>query len=243
MKERLDKLLVSRGFFPTREKARRAVMAGKVTVDGVCVPKAGKAVDPGCDITVAPSQRYVSRGGEKLAAALKRFDVSPIGKKCLDIGSSTGGFTDCLLQAGAETVVAVDVGYGQLDFKLRGDSRVTVLERTNARYLKREDLPCEPQLVTIDVSFISLGKIVPAVRGLLKPGAEVAALVKPQFEAGRSDVQRGGVVKDSRVHARVLDNVCMICEARGFTVLGLMESPLKGPAGNKEFFIYLQLSF
>jgi 23S rRNA (cytidine1920-2'-O)/16S rRNA (cytidine1409-2'-O)-methyltransferase len=241
-KVRLDRLLVERGFFPSGEKARRAVMAGEVRVDGRLEDKAGKAVKSNCLLSVLRRYHYVGRGGEKLAAALRTFGVSVSKKKCLDIGASTGGFTDCLLQAGAAAVVAVDVGHGQLAQRVREDPRVTLLDRTNARYLKRSHLPYEPELATIDVSFISLDKIIPAVVEIIGPGAVLVALIKPQFEAGRKDVGRGGVVRDGRVHTSVIWNVCEMCEANGLMVRGLMESPLRGPAGNKEFFVYAEKS-
>lgn len=237
-KVRLDRLLVEKGFFPSGEKARGAVMAGWVEVDGRIESKPGKAFPPGVGIRVSRGQAYVGRGGDKLASALERFGISVSGKRCLDIGSSTGGFTDCLLKAGAKCVVAVDVGYGQMEMRLREDPRVILMERTNARYLKRSDLPYEPDLVTVDVSFISLGKIIPVVERLSGKGAGLVALVKPQFEAGRKDVGRGGVVRDAGVHAAVLGRVCAVCKDCGFSVEGISESPLKGPAGNREFFIY-----
>jgi 23S rRNA (cytidine1920-2'-O)/16S rRNA (cytidine1409-2'-O)-methyltransferase len=238
-KVRLDKLLVERGFFPSGEKARRAVMAGEIRVDDRPADKPGKAVKSDCRLAVLSRYQYVGRGGEKLAAALRTFGISVSKKKCLDIGASTGGFTDCLLQAGAAAVVAVDVGHGQMAQRVREDPRVTLLDRTNARYLKRRDLPYEPELATIDVSFISLDKIIPAVVEIIGHGAELVALIKPQFEAGREDVGRGGVVRDVRVHTSVIWNVCEMCEANGLMVRGLTESPLRGPAGNREFFIYV----
>ncbi len=237
-KLRLDRLLVERGFFPTGEKSRRAVMAGEVSVDGRRADKAGKAVKSDCLISVLNKHHYVGRGGDKLAAALRTFNISVSQKKCLDIGASTGGFTDCLLRAGAAAVVAVDVGRGQLAQRLCEDPRVVVLDRMNARYLTKGDLPYDPELVTIDVSFISLDKIVPAVTEIIGPGSELVALIKPQFEAGRKDVGHGGVVRNGRVHTSVIWNVCEMCEANGLLVHGLMESPLRGPAGNKEFFVY-----
>jgi 23S rRNA (cytidine1920-2'-O)/16S rRNA (cytidine1409-2'-O)-methyltransferase len=214
-------------------------MAGMVTVDGRPEEKPGKAFPPDCMLQVREGLRYVGRGGEKIAAALATLHVAVAGRKCLDIGASTGGFTDCLLQAGAEAVIALDVGRGQLAQKISDDPRVTVLDRVNARYLRKGDLPYVPELVTIDVSFISLDRIMPAVARLVGPGAAIVALVKPQFEAGRAEVRRGGVVKDAVVHAKVLGRVCEMCEQLGFFISGIMESPLRGPAGNKEFFIYL----
>jgi 23S rRNA (cytidine1920-2'-O)/16S rRNA (cytidine1409-2'-O)-methyltransferase len=238
-KTRLDQLLVSRGYFETREKARRVIMAGGVRVGGKVIDKPGKSVSPDSDIKIADRPRYVSRGGEKLEAAIRKFGVEVSGKKCLDIGASTGGFTDCLLQHGARQVAAVDVGYGQIAQNLRSDPRVKLMERVNARYLRPADLPYAPELVTVDVSFISLSKILPVIGTVAKSGAEVVALIKPQFEAGPKDVKKGGVVKDSRVHSRIIWNICELSEGEDFIVRGLMQSPLKGPAGNKEFFIYL----
>lgn len=238
MKTRLDKLLVERGFFESGEKARRAVMAGLVTVNGAPADKPGRAVDAGSVLAVAAPERFVGRGGEKLAAALERFCVRAAGRHCLDVGASTGGFTDCLLQAGAASVTAVDVGRGQLAARLRADPRVTARERVNARYLSRKDLPHEAELVTVDVSFISLGKVVPALAAIMSRGAEMVALVKPQFEAGRREVHRGGVVRDPRVHTRVIWQACAMVEECGLEVRGIMESPLLGPAGNREFFIH-----
>jgi 23S rRNA (cytidine1920-2'-O)/16S rRNA (cytidine1409-2'-O)-methyltransferase len=237
-KIRLDRLLVEQGFFPTGEKARRAVMAGEVTVDGRRVDKPGKTVSSDCKIEVSKRYRYASRGGEKLADALRAFGIAVSDKKCLDVGASTGGFTDCLLKAGAAAVVAVDVGRHQLAKRLRDDPRVVILDRTNARYLTRDRLPYVPGLAVIDVSFISLEKIVPAIAGTIGDCGELVALVKPQFEAGRKDVGKGGVVKDSRVHTKVIWNVCRMCEANGLIIHGIIESPLRGPAGNKEFFIH-----
>ncbi len=238
MKVRLDRLLVERGFFESGEKARRAVMAGAVTVDGRRADKAGRAVDAGCALAVAAPAPFVGRGGEKLDAALKAFRVPVSGRHCLDLGASTGGFTDCLLKAGAASVIAVDVGRGQLDRRLREDPRVEVRERTNARYLSREDLPREAELVTVDLSFISLDKVFPAISRLIARGGDLVALVKPQFEAGRSEVGRGGVVRDGRVHARVVWRACLTAEGCGLEVRGIAESPLVGPAGNREFFIH-----
>jgi len=239
-KIRLDRLLVERGVFPTGEKARRAVMAGEVMVNGRPADKPGKTVSGDCRIEVSHRYRYVSRGGEKLAGALSALGISVNDKKCLDVGASTGGFTDCLLQAGAAAVIAVDVGHGQIAQRLRDDPRVVILDRTNVRYLTRDQLPYTPELATIDVSFISLEKVIPAVMKAIGDGAELVALIKLQFEAGRKDVGRGGVVRDSRMHTKVIWNVCQMCEANGLNVRGITESPLKGPAGNKEFFVYAE---
>jgi len=213
-------------------------MAGLVTADGRVETKPGKPVAPDSVLDVKEGARYVGRGGEKLAAALEKFGVSARGKRCLDIGASTGGFTDCLLKGGASEVTAVDVGYGQLAHVLRGDKRVKLLERTNARYLKPEQISYRPELITVDVSFISLAKIFPVAARLAAEGAEMVALIKPQFEAGRKEVKKGGVVRNRVIHDRVIRDLCRMCQESGFAVRGVTESPLRGPAGNKEFFVY-----
>lgn len=232
-KQRLDMLLHQRGLAPSREKARAMIMAGEITVDGRIVDKPGSKVDESVTLVVKARPRFVSRGGEKLAAALEAFSVDPTGRVCADVGASTGGFTDCLLQYGAGKVYAIDVGYGQIDYTLRQDSRVVVIERTNARYLERLDEPVG--LVVIDASFISLKLLLPVVRGWLTDPADIVTLVKPQFEAGRKDVGKGGVVKDSAIHRRVLREVLSFARTLNFSVGGLIMSPLKGPAGNTEF--------
>ena len=236
-KKRLDVLLVERGLVKSREKARRLVMAGKVRVGDRVVTKPGTFVVPDAPLTVKELPRYVSRGGLKLEAALRAFDIDPAGKVALDVGASTGGFTDCLLQHGARRVYAVDVGYGQLAWKLRQDPRVVVMERTNIRYL--ESLPEPVDIATIDVSFISLRLVLPAVVRLLKPQADVVALVKPQFEAGREQVGKGGVVRDPNVHRQVLVGILDFARSLGLHPYGLVPSPLRGPAGNVEFFAHL----
>jgi 23S rRNA (cytidine1920-2'-O)/16S rRNA (cytidine1409-2'-O)-methyltransferase len=238
-KQRLDVLLVERGLAPSREKARAVIMAGDVTVDGKPAVRAAAPVDAGAAIVVAKPPRYVSRGGDKLEHALAAFDVDPTGLVAVDIGASTGGFTDCLLQHGAARVYAVDVGYGQLDYRLRQDERVTVMERTNARELA--ELPEAPDLATVDVSFIGLEKVLPSIVWLLRPGARIVALVKPQFQARRSEVRRGGVVKDPQVHAAVLGRIIAWAANEGLRFGGLTTSPLLGPAGNKEFFVLFRL--
>ncbi len=240
---RLDQLLVEKGFFPTRSQASAAIMAGIVFVDEQKVEKAGSFFGPDAVIEIKgkPSP-YVGRGGLNLAKALEEFKVVVKGKTAIDIGASTGGFTDCLLQNGAEKVYAVDVGYGQLDWKLRNDPRVKVLERVNARYLKLSDLELRTShiaLCTIDVSFISLTKILPAVYGLLTEKAEVIALIKPQFEATRKQVGKGGIVKDPAVHQEVIEKVKSAAEAIGFKVQGVIKSPVEGADGNTEFLIHL----
>ena len=241
-KQRLDTLLVERGLVESREQAKRLIMAGEVTVDGRVSDKSGKSIPVDANIHVKHALRYVGRGGFKLAAALDTFDIDVAGVIAADIGASTGGFTDCLLQHGAAHVFAIDVGYGQLAWKLRNDSRVTVLERTNARYL--EHLPGEAlvDLVVVDASFISLRLILPAALRILKPDSAAIALVKPQFEAGREQVGKGGVVRDERVHRQVLEETWQMASELGLGVGGICLSPLLGPAGNTEFLIWLRRS-
>lgn len=239
-KVRLDALLVERGFFASREQAKRAVMAGLVFYEGRRMEKAGEFVDPDGLLEVKGDPcPYVSRGGLKLEGALRQFGIDVRGKVALDAGASTGGFTHCLLKHGAERVYAVDVGYGQLAWQLRQDPRVVVLERTNIRYLKPEDLGTRVDLVTLDLSFISLEKVLPAVWELLKDGGEVIALVKPQFEAGREHVGKGGIVKDPGVHRRVLERIAGVSADIGFHVKRVTHSPLLGADGNVEFFLWL----
>lgn len=239
-KERLDALLVRRGYFSSRSQAAAAILAGDVKVDGVRTAKAGQPVagDAGIEILSAP--RYVSRGGLKLERALQAFALDVRGRAALDAGASTGGFTDCLLQHGARRVIAVDVGYGQLDWSLRQDERVIVLERRNLRHLQPEDLPERPDLATLDLSFISLKKVLPAVIKCLQPGFEIVALVKPQFEAGRGQVGSGGVVRDPEVHRQVLDGIWSFAEEQGLSVCGLTDSGTPGPGGNIEYLIWLR---
>ena len=240
--ERLDRLLVARGLFPSRERARRAVMAGVVEVGGRRVDKPGTPVAEDAEIEVRDdTEPYASRAGRKLAAALEHFGLDVAGAVCLDVGASTGGFTDCLLQHGAERVYAVDVGYGQLDLALRRDDRVVVMERLNARYLAPEDLPEPCDLVTIDVSFISLVKVVPALLPHLAPSGRLLALVKPQFEAGRERVGKGGVIRDELVRREVIDETVAALEALrvgdlGLEALGVYDSPVTGTRGNREAF-------
>jgi 23S rRNA (cytidine1920-2'-O)/16S rRNA (cytidine1409-2'-O)-methyltransferase len=239
---RLDTLLVERGLAASRERARALVLAGGVRVNGQPAPKAGTMVARDCEITVAsPDHPYVGRGGLKLAHALDTFHIPVAGAVALDIGASTGGFTDVLLQRGAARVVALDVGHGQLDWKLRNDPRVTVMEHVNARYLAAEQLPEAARafdLVTIDVSFISLSHILPVVPPLLRPGGRVIALVKPQFEAGRGEVGAGGIVRDAQVQARVVHDVIAAADRLGLRRAGLTGSPIEGMEGNKEFLVY-----
>lgn len=216
-------------------------MAGSVLVDGQVVDKPGKRVAVDAEITILQADiPYVSRGGLKLQKAIEYFHVDTAGKVAIDVGASTGGFTDCLLQNGAELVYALDVGYGQLDWKLRNDERVVVIERTNIRYVQKEQFQREIDLATIDVSFISLDKVLPVVTSLIRPGGQTIALVKPQFEAGRHNVSKGGIVKDPDIHRQVIQRVCNIADEVGLRVKGLTYSPIKGPAGNIEYLIWLQ---
>ncbi len=239
VKERLDRLLFRRGLFSSREKATRAILAGEVYLEGKRIDKPGTRVESGAGIEVKERSPYVSRGGEKLEKALKEFGIDCQRKIALDAGASTGGFTDCLLKHGARKVYAVDVGYGQLAWRLRTDPRVVVLERRNIRYLKREELEEEVDLVTLDLSFISLTKVLKEISNLLTPKGEMIALIKPQFEAGREKVKRGGVVRDPGVHREVILKVMDKAKEEGLKTRGLIPSPLRGPAGNIEYFVYL----
>ncbi|MEW6540225.1 MAG: TlyA family RNA methyltransferase [Bacillota bacterium] len=240
-KERLDIVLYSRGFFPSRERARSAIMAGVVFVNGVRVDKPGTQLDPQVDIEVrGPDPAFVSRGGLKLEKALQAFGIDLTGEVVLDVGASTGGFTDCALKHGAALVYAVDAGYGQLDWSLRRDPRVVVLERTNIRYLAPSALRVKPSFFTIDVSFISLKLVLPRVDELTVPEARGIALVKPQFEAGRNLVGKKGVVRDPGVHAEVLLSILEVAETLGWGVRALDYSPVRGPQGNIEFLVYFQ---
>lgn len=234
-KKRLDVWLVERGLAPSRARAQALILAGKVTVDGAVESKAGTQVDADAHLAVsAPDHPYVSRGALKLAAAFDTFDIDPSGLDCLDVGASTGGFTDLMLQRGAARVIALDVGRGQLDWRLRTDPRVTVLEGVNARHLETGDLPFVAALATIDVSFISLRLIVPALLPHLLPGAWLVCLVKPQFEAGREQVGKGGIVRDEKIRRRVIDDTIGALEASGLSVVGRTPSPIRGQKGNLE---------
>ena len=236
---RLDQRLVQLGLAESREKAQRLIMAGLVKVDGVKAEKPGHQYAEDACVTLISGERYVSRGGEKLHAVFERFGMDVTGRICLDVGASTGGFTDCLLQHGARRVYAVDVGKGQLHWKLRNDPRVVIMEECNARYLKAEDFPDTPEVAVTDVSFISLTIILPPVTLLLSSGGLIAALIKPQFEAGREQVGKGGVVRDARVRQEVVNRICTFCETQlSLEKLGLAESPLRGPAGNTEYISY-----
>ena len=242
MKERLDVLLVKRNLASSREKAKAIIMSGNVFVDGQREDKAGTSFPEEVQIEVrGHALPYVSRGGLKLEKAMKNFDVSMEGKVCTDVGSSTGGFTDCLLQQGAKKVFAIDVGYGQLDWKIRSDPRVVVMERTNIRYVTPEELGEPLDLSVIDVSFISLKIVLPTIRELLKPTGQVLCLIKPQFEAGKEKVGKKGVVRDPETHKEVLDHFVALAKELHFAILGLTFSPVKGPEGNIEFLSHLTL--
>ena len=238
MRERLDTLLVARGLFDSRAQARGAVLAGEVTVDGAVVDKPGSQIAPDAALAVAARRRYVSRGGDKLDHAMSALVVGVAGEDAIDLGSSTGGFVERLLEGGAARVAAVDVGYGQLDWGLRQDPRVTVMERTNARELTPDRLPFAPSFVTADVSFISLTTALGPVLECLRSGYRGLVLVKPQFEAGRGHVGKGGVVRDQSVHTAVLARVGAWLEERGAAVLGMTDSGHPGPKGNVEYFVY-----
>jgi len=239
-KPRLDHWLVERGLVESRSLAQRVVRAGQVFVNGQLVDKPAQPVPEGASVAVKALPRYVSRGGEKLEGALDAFGLAVAGLRCLDVGSSTGGFTDCLLQRGAAGITCVDVGKNQLDGKLRNDPRVVVREAVNARALSSEHVPEPVDLATVDVSFISLEKVLPPVVGVLEPAGRIVALVKPQFEAGRDQVGRGGVVRDPAIHAAVLRRVAACARALGLAVGDATYSPLLGPSGNVEFLLLLQ---
>lgn len=241
MKKRIDVLLVDMGYFESREQARRHIMAGSVFVDNQRVDKAGTAVKIDSDIRVKGKLiPYVSRGGLKLEKALKNFDLTVKDKVCMDIGASTGGFTDCMLQNGARKVYSVDVGYGQLAWKLRQDERVVCLERQNIRYLDESLLDEKPNFASIDVSFISLRLVLPKAWSILADSGRIVALIKPQFEAGREKVGKKGVVREKSTHIEVIDNISKIALKDGFRILDLDFSPIKGPEGNIEYLIYLE---
>ncbi len=242
-KKRLDQLLVEKKTVRSRSHARSLIMSGRVLVDNQPVDKAGTLVREDALISVKNSDlRYVSRGGFKLEGAIKDFNLDVMDQTCLDVGASTGGFTDCLLQNGAKKVFAVDVGYGQLAWKLRTDPRVVTIERTNIRYMKPDALPESVDLVTIDVSFISLKKTVPQVVQFMKKQASIVALIKPQFEVGKGHVGKGGVVRDPLLHSKVIRELTDFFHQKGFACESVVPSPLRGPKGNKEFFILLKSS-
>ena len=243
MKERLDILVVNKGIAPSREKAKALIMAGQIFVDNEREDKPGTKFDENAKIELhGKTLPYVSRGGLKLEKAIESFDLELEGKICMDIGASTGGFTDCMLQNGAGKVYAVDVGYGQFDYKLRCDDRVICMEKTNIRYVTPEDIDDVLDFASCDVSFISLSKVFPAAFNLLGTGGEMVSLIKPQFEAGKDKVGKKGVVRDSKTHLEVIENVIGYAIDNGFTVNRLDYSPIKGPEGNIEYLIYMTKS-
>lgn len=237
-RRRLDVLIVERGLVPSRERARSSILAGDVRVGDAVVTKAGEMVDEDAPISVVERARFVSRGGEKLAGALERFGLQVSGRRAIDVGASTGGFTDCLLQSGAVSVVAVDVGYGQLAWSLRTDDRVIVVERTNIRSADPAALGAPFELAVVDVSFISLRTVMDRLVDLLEQGADIVMLVKPQFEAGKNRVGKRGVVKDPAVHEDVLETVTRSATEAGLAVRGVTYSPITGPEGNIEFWLW-----
>lgn len=243
MKKRLDILVYEKGFTDSREKAKAVIMAGQVYVDNQKADKCGQSYDENCKIEVrGAALKYVSRGGLKLEKAINSFDFDLNGKITMDIGASTGGFTDCMLQNGAKKVYSIDVGYGQLAWKLRNDERVVNLERTNMRKVTREQVPDEIDFFSVDVSFISLKLILPVARQLMAQNAQAVCLIKPQFEAGREKVGKKGVVRDPSVHIEVVRDIYNFCLENGFDVLNLDYSPIKGPEGNIEYLIHLRKS-
>jgi 23S rRNA (cytidine1920-2'-O)/16S rRNA (cytidine1409-2'-O)-methyltransferase len=233
---RLDQLLVGRGLFPSREQARRAILAGEVRVATRVADKPSELLEEQTAVVIKPTRKYVGRGALKLESALEHFPVDLMGKTALDIGASAGGFTDCMLQRGAEKVYAVDVGYGQLDWKLRNDPRVVVLEKINARFLTREQVQELVNVCVIDVSFISLTMILPNAVALLKPDGVILALIKPQFELQRSEVGKGGIVRDPRLHQKAQDKIVAFVSDLGHVVTGIAPAAIKGADGNQEFF-------
>jgi 23S rRNA (cytidine1920-2'-O)/16S rRNA (cytidine1409-2'-O)-methyltransferase len=238
-RQRLDQILVARGLAATRAKAQALVMAGRVRSEGAVLDKPGARFDEAIPLDIEPGRRYVSRGGQKLAPALRSFGLEVGGGPALDVGASTGGFTQVLLEAGFEPVVALDVGRGQLDWGLRNDPRVRPLDGFNARYLRPDDLPFRPRIVVVDVAFISLRLVLPAVMGCLADRGDAVALVKPQFEVGRGQVGRGGIVREPGLHRRVLEELCDFAVERSWRVAGLCASEIRGADGNREFFLHL----
>ncbi len=240
-KDRVDRLLVERGMVPSRERARALIMAGKVIAEGKRIDKPGIQINVDAPLQLQEGDsNYVSRGGEKIEGAFRAFAIDPRGMIVMDVGASTGGFTDCILQKGAKKVYAVDVGYGQLAWRLQKDPRVINLERRNIRYLKREEVPEEIDLILVDTSFISVEKFLSHLLGFLKEGGAILSLIKPQFEVGKGEVGKGGVVRDKTLHEKVIDRISNFSRGLGLTVLGVAESPLLGAKGNREFFIYLK---
>jgi 23S rRNA (cytidine1920-2'-O)/16S rRNA (cytidine1409-2'-O)-methyltransferase len=239
-RERLDVLLVQRGLCPSREKAQRVIMAGEVFSAGTRMDKASQLVENEAPLEVRAADRYVGRGGHKLEAALRHFAIDPAGWTCLDVGASTGGFTDCLLQHGASKVYALDVGHGQLDWKIRNDPRVVVMEHCNARHLQTGDLPEKVRLAVADVSFISLTLVLPPVAGLLTDGGMMVALIKPQFELSRGEVGRGGIVRDEALRQKAVEKIRDFAAGCGWTWGGVTDSPIAGADGNREFLCLLR---
>jgi len=238
-KERLDKILVDSGMAVSRERARALIMEGKVCVNGIPVSKAGALINADAKIELKGEDiPYVSRGGLKLEAAIKNFNISLQNKIAMDVGSSTGGFADCMLQNGIKKIYCIDVGYGQLAWKLRQDPRIVLIERTNIRYLEREKIPDSIDIATIDVSFISLNKVVPKVLEFLREDGEIIALIKPQFEVGRGEVDKGGIVRDEAKRLKAVEDMKKDFETIGLKVIGTMQSPISGQKGNVEYFIY-----
>ena len=243
-KERVDKILVERGLVESRTRAQALILAGQVLVREQRIDKPGQLIDPNAEIRIkGDTPRYASRGGLKLEAAIREFEIDPAGKTCIDVGASTGGFTDCLLQHGAACVWAIDVGHNQLAWRLRQDPRVVVLEGQNARQLDPDQFPYRFDLATVDVVFISLTKILPALAPCLKPGVDCVALIKPQFEVGKGEVGRSGVVTDPLKHRRVLNEIKNAAQAIGFSPVGLIESPILGAEGNREFLMHLKQTY
>ncbi len=238
-KTRLDILLFEKGLAESREKARAIILEGSVLVNGLMVDKAGAQVKADDELTVESKMPYVSRGGLKLEQAMKEFSIDVRGKTAMDVGASTGGFSDCLLQYGANKIYAVDVGYGQFSWKLRNDERIVLFEKTNIRYLEQDKIPDKIDVAVIDVSFISLLKVIPKVLEFLRTAGEIVALIKPQFEVGRKDVGKGGVVKDESKRLEVVENIKNELTEMGLQVIGTTTSPIKGPKGNVEYLIYL----
>lgn len=240
MKVRADRLLTDRALVPSRERARALIMAGQVIIGEHKVEKAGQLVDDSLEVRIKNDIPFVSRGGLKLEKALDEFMIDVTGLTVMDVGASTGGFTDCLLQRGAARVFAVDVGYGQLAWKLQQDERVFSLEKTNIRYLQSESLPSVPEMAVIDASFISLDKVLPNTLSLVKSFGTVVALIKPQFEVGRGEVGKGGVVREPEKHAAVIATVCSLAESLNLETVAVTESPITGPKGNREFLVFLK---
>ena len=239
-KVRLDKLLFEKAIVESREKAKAVILEGNVLVNGMVVDKAGSLVKPDAVLAVKSRMPYVGRGGLKLEHAIKYFDIEIKGKTAMDVGASTGGFTDCLLQHGAKKVYAIDVGYGQFSWILRNDDKIVLLEKTNIRHLDHDLVFDEIDIATIDVSFISLLKVLPKVSEFLNPSGTIVALIKPQFEAGRKDVGKGGVIRSEKKRLEIVEMIKNESEEIGFNVIGITKSPLKGPKGNVEYFIYLE---